>query len=155
MIDGGRVFDEAKPIIKENIPYTIDAFVKSLKKVYPQAPFEHKDFFLLGSGMKKDISKDIDLGIDVETLQIDRLDLYDISKESYQLEFDLLTRRARTATDDQLRLKSFLKLFGSKAQEKSECISFDVKKTGTGVSHFMFPQYQSILRSGKMVQSDR
>jgi len=154
MIEGGRVFDEAKPIIKENIPYTIDAFVNSLRKVYPQAPFERKDFFLLGSGMKKDISKDIDLGIDVKVLQIDRLDLYGISEESYQLEFDLLKRRARTATDDQLRLKSFLKIFGAKAQEEEELIFFDVKKTGPGLSHFMFPQHQSILRNGDMVQID-
>lgn len=153
-VEGGRVFANAESIVKENIYYTITAFIDSLKRVYPNAPFQYKDFFLLGSGLKKDISKDIDLGIDVKILQIDQLNLYNISDEKYQVEFNLLKRRARTSTDEQLKLKAFLKLFGSKAQKEEDFISFDVKKTTTGQAHFMFPQYQSVLRSSKQVQID-
>lgn len=146
---GGNVFaDKTSSIKREYITPTLDKYFNELKHLFPKKAniFNTDHFIPLGSVGKKSVSGDIDLGIDVKHI----IDFSDVSKtlieweihdDDFNNEFALLKKRARSATDDQLRSKALLKLISMHINDFSNAVTCDESKVGPGVMFSCFPQY--------------
>ena len=75
---GGNIFDNSQSILKENIFFTMEAFISEMIKLFPNKKDSFRLFESLGSVGKKDISGDIDLGYDISNF---RNRMEDILKE--------------------------------------------------------------------------
>jgi hypothetical protein len=112
---GGNVFaGKTAPILKENIQPTLDAYFAELAIIFPKKSkiFNMTHFESLGSVGKKPISGDIDLGVAPivlldKNLSDDAIALWNIDPLLVADKFQQLKRRARTASDIQLRMKAF------------------------------------------------
>ena len=114
---GGNIFaDKTAPILRENIPPTLKAYFAELEQLFPhQVIFNMYYFESLGSVGKKPVSGDIDLGInnhyifDIHTDNLaNELKSWNLTVPEFEETFNLLKSRAKTASDDQLRMKAFL-----------------------------------------------
>jgi len=114
---GGNVFaDKTAPILRENILPTLTAYFAELENLFPhQVIFNIHYFETLGSVGKKPVSGDIDLGIsnhyifDVHNDNLpNQLKSWNLTVPEFEQTFTLLKSRAKTASDDQLRMKAFL-----------------------------------------------
>lgn len=159
---GGNVFAfQTDPIEVNNILPTLEKYFQELKNLFPKKSsiFNLDHYVPLGSVGKKPLSGDIDLGIDTSFI-IDLSD-YDqsvsnwgISTEKLEDEFIKLKSRARTSTDNQLKIKAFLKILSSHINDKSDLILVDEKKITDGNIFSLFPQYESNKKLDKKVQID-
>jgi hypothetical protein len=146
--EGGNVFaGRTGPIKLENIKPTMDAYFEELKKIFPKkkAIFNDKTFNPLGSVGKKAVSGDIDLGVDSKDILDKEMSdksvaEWNIDPVDLKKEFDELSKRARTSTPAQLRLKAFLKLLAVYINKKSTRLNCDEKKVTDGNIFFVFPQ---------------
>ena len=145
---GGNVFaDKTSSIKREHIDPTLTAYFAELSKLFPAKDylFNTDHFIPLGSVGKKSVSGDIDLGVDVNDL-FDLNDVYGSLEEwgliaaEYEDEFIQLKKRARTSSDDQLRVKAFLKLLTQCINDHAEHIFCDEKKVTDGNIFTLFPQ---------------
>ena len=145
---GGNVFaDKTSSIKREHIDPTLTAYFAELSKLFPAKDylFNTDHFIPLGSVGKKSVSGDIDLGINVNDL-FDLNDVYGSLEEwgliaaEYEDEFIQLKKRARTSSDDQLRVKAFLKLLTQCINDHAEHIFCDEKKVTDGNIFTLFPQ---------------
>lgn len=146
---GGHVFaDKASAIKREYINPTLNKYFQELKNLFPGKAdiFNTQHFIPLGSVGKKAVSGDIDLGIDIKHI-IDFNDVYksveqwNLSAADYEDEFILLKKRARSATDDQLRVKALMKLISMYINDFTNVITCDETKVGPGNMFSLFPQY--------------
>jgi len=146
--EGGNVFKgKTDRIKKEDIDPTLNSYFAELKRVFPKKSniFSTEYFRPIGSVGKKDYSGDIDLAIDVSRF-LDK-DMSDESMKEWDIEpsfvderFVKLRKRARTATDEQLRIKAFLQELSVRINEKSQNIYIDEKKIGPGTVFGLYPQ---------------
>ena len=152
--EGGHVFaGKTASIKREDINSTITAYFTELKKIFPKkaAIFTTKNFVPLGSVGKKEISGDIDFGIDAATL-LDKtmsdasIKEWGVDPKAVQKEFAALEKRARSSSPEQLRMKAFLKSLCRYLNEKSNNIESIEKKVTPGNMFTLFPQ---ISESGK------
>jgi len=143
---GGNVFgDKAKPISKEYIIPTLNAYFDELKRLFPRKEelFNYDNFIFLGSTGKKDFSGDIDLGIDLRIeskLNYDNLMEWNLKPSDTQKRFLLLKKRARTSTDEQLKQKAFLQELATYINKNSHYIKVDEKKIESGGFFTLCPQ---------------
>jgi hypothetical protein len=146
---GGHVFaDKASAIKREYINPTLTRYFQELKNLFPRKAgiFNTQHFIPLGSVGKKAVSGDIDLGIDIKYI-IDFNDVYksvdewNLSAADYEDEFILLKKRARSATDNQLRVKALMKLISMYINDFTNTITCDETKVGPGNMFSLFPQY--------------
>lgn len=160
---GGHVFaDKASAIKREYINPTLNKYFQELKNLFPSKAdiFNTQHFIPLGSVGKKAVSGDIDLGIDIKHI-IDFSDVYksveqwNLSAADYEDEFILLKKRARSATDDQLRVKALMKLISMYINDFTNVITCDETKVGPGNMFSLFPQYtEKGAPTGEGVQID-
>ena len=138
---GGNIFTLTEPIKKEHIGPTLDKFKEELSKIFPKISF---DFITLGSAGKKDISGDIDLGLN-EDLVFDKddevkLDDWDLNYPRYLDTLEVIKKRSRTSTLRQNKMYAICKLICEKIQT-SENIVCDPKNARVGTLFCQFPQY--------------
>lgn len=146
---GGNVFaGKATSIKREYIDPTLTQYFEELKRLFPKKAdiFNTQHFIPLGSVGKKSVSGDIDLGVDMQYI-IDLNDVYksvddwNLVAADFEDEFALLKKRARTATDNQLRSKALLKLIAMYINDFANDITCNEEKVGPGTMFSLFPQY--------------
>lgn len=148
---GGNVFaDKTSNILRENITPTLDTYFKELTALFPSKAvvFNELHFCPLGSVRKKEYSGDIDLGIDVSHLldsnkSDEAIQAWNIDPAFVTSTFEVLKKRARTATDDDLRIKAFLKCLAEYINQHAPNLHCDVKKVTNGNLFGLYPQFDS------------
>lgn len=147
--EGGNVFKgKTAPIKKEHIAPTLEKYFEELKRLFPQkaAIFNDKKFSALGSVGKKDMSGDIDLGIDAKHL-LDKnisdkaIQAWNLDPAVVKTEFEALKKRAKTASDSQLMMKAFLKVLCKYINENAPNLHTDEKKVTPGNIFGFYPQF--------------
>ena len=140
--EGGNVFGTTSSIKKEYIQPTLSKFTSELKKIYPKINFK---FNTLGSVGKKDESGDIDLGMSVDNfLTKDGQPLlsdWNIDPNEFNVLFEKIRKRSKTATEAQSKLRTMLELIAINIEEKSQFIDTDLKAAGGGSIFCTSPQY--------------
>lgn len=144
---GGNVFkDKTQNINITNIKPTVNEYFKELKRVFPQKNiFNLSKFHYLGSAGKKDVSGDIDFGINtpdiVKDFSDEELKKWELVPEEIKEDFNKMKKRARTATDDEIMMKAVLKGIANKLNQSAPNIFTDPKKVGPGSMFGLFPQF--------------
>jgi hypothetical protein len=142
IFEGGNVFGTTAPIKREYIQPTLDKFTKELKRIFPKVTFS---FESLGSVGKKAESGDIDLGFSANNIiSNDGTPLFDkwgIDPKEFQVTYDQIRKRSKTATEAQSKLRAMLQLIATKIENESETIGTDTKASGSGSIYCAFPQY--------------
>ena len=161
LTEGGNIFGASTDrIARENIPPTLEKYFIELKKVFPNAPINPKDFHPVGSVGKKDTSGDIDLAIDGTKLfpkgvSSSSVQAWNIDPENFVMRFDQLQKRAKTSSKEQIAMKAVLQLISEYVNDHAPNIHMDVKKVNPGNAFGMFPQYdQQGNNLGKGIQVD-
>jgi hypothetical protein len=148
--EGGNVFGITSSIKKEYIKPTLDLFTKELKRIYPKVNFK---FESLGSVGKKDESGDIDLGMSIDNFigpqNKPLLSNWNIDPKEFQATYDIIRKKAKTATELQSTLRAILQLIAVDIESKSQLITTDSKSAGSGSIFCTFPQYDE---SGNQVE---
>lgn len=149
---GGNVFDMTTSIERERIVPTLAEFYKELKKVFPKASSFIDQISTTGSVGKKPVSGDLDLVMDGELISPDNLPKWDIKEQDVENLVKDYQKRARTSTVPQLYRRAVLSLIGEKV---SNNIPIDLRKTGSGMLFFAFPQFEtSGEQTGDYIQID-
>ena len=160
---GGNVFGfQSEPIKINNIHPTLTKYFQELTKLFPKKSsiFNLDHFIPLGSVGKKPTSGDIDLGIDskfiIDTgVYNDCVTDWNLSVKQVDAEFTKLKSRARTSSDNQLRVKAFLKTLSTYINANSNLILIDEQKITDGNIFGLFPQFDSKYQMlNKKVQID-
>jgi hypothetical protein len=142
IFEGGNVFGTTAPIKREYIQPTLDKFTKELKRIFPKVTFS---FESLGSVGKKAESGDIDLGFSANNIISDDgtplFDKWGINPKEFQVTYDQIRKRSKTATEAQSKLRAMLQLIATKIENESETIGTDTKASGSGSIYCAFPQY--------------
>lgn len=148
LLEGGNVFEETTSIPKAFINPTLEKYFEELSKIFPEHSkiFSLKFFHMLGSAGKKDISGDIDLGVNIKSLLPDEasyevLNSWGINKNDFKETYTLVKSRAKSSTEQDNLNKSFLKLLGKSILERSDKINVSLKKINTGTMYTSFPQF--------------
>ena len=138
---GGFVFKESnvKSIKRENIKPTLNKFIESFVSLFPSSANWFEPLNTLGSVGKKDISGDIDLGINESYL--DNIRYYDLNNDEINYLFIKFKKRARTATDSQLMKRAIIVSIANHINNESNIIHADDKGSGSGALYCEFPQY--------------
>ena len=146
--EGGNVFAGKTADIKiENIDSTLESYFTELKSIFPKKAhiFNETHFVGLGSVRKKKESGDIDLGISAtdildKTMSDQSIAAWGIDPKAVAAEFELLKKRAKTATPEQLRMKAFLKMLTLYINSHAPNLYCDEKKVTDGNIFGLFPQ---------------
>ena len=148
LLEGGHVFaGKTGPIKKEHIGPTLERYFAELQRLFPRKSsiLNLQHFITLGSVGKKAVSGDIDLGISSKDLLDEMSDKaiasWGLDPRAVETEFLGLKKRARTATDPQLRMKAFLKVLTRFINDHSEILLYSVEKVTTGNIFGVFPQF--------------
>lgn len=146
--EGGNIFKgKTDRIPKEYIKPTLKEYYKELNKLFPKKKLTFTKFVPVGSAGKKDFSGDIDLAIDISSffpdskVEISDLKDWNINEKDFINQFEKFKKRSRTATDEQLMLRTFLTLIGEYINNKSDILYINIKKTRPGNMFGLFPQY--------------
>jgi hypothetical protein len=151
---GGNVFKEKTTSIKkENINSTLTAYFKELSQLFPKKAyiFNKKHFNPVGSAGKVAESGDIDLAINTSdvldfTMSDSAIQDWGIDPALVNDEFNLLTKRARTATPEQLRMKAFLKTLAKHINNTAPTLHVEESKVSDGN---LFGLYTQVDANGK------
>jgi len=153
---GGNIFkDIAKPIAKENIKHTIDAYKDFLKAVFPMKGDSFDCFEAVGSAGKKAMSGDLDLAIDwthiVRHFTKDEIEKWGVDYNRWETRYKKISKRARSATPFMCKMKALL-------QEISETLISSGMKVGgvmtAGNIFTCFPQHDANGITDDYVQID-
>lgn len=129
---GGNVFKgKTKPIPKELIDPTLRNYFEELRRILGIT----LEWIPLGSTGKKPFSNDIDLGFDQrQFLPYDSWGLQGLDEE-----YNVLKKRARTSTHEQLQSKAFLRCLARHINNNSTIIC-DMTQINPGSMFTLFPQ---------------
>ena len=147
LIEGGNVFGgDTDRIARENIEPTLERYYKELQQVFPNAGISSNMFHPVGSVGKKSSSGDIDLAVSANELfpqgiTSQSMQRWNIAPEEFVTRFDAFKKRARSATDEQLAMKTALVLISEYVNEHAPNIHMEPKKANPGNAFGMFPQY--------------
>jgi len=153
LLEGGNIFDDTSSIKKEYIEPTVKKFKETINKVFPKVKF---DYELLGSAGKKDVSGDIDLGVNEDVLlnkdgSVKNKD-WNISDEEFINAYEAARKRARTSSEKQTKINVMNKLISHKLVAAG--VLSDPKKSTTSI-FCAFPQYdEKGKKTNKYVQID-
>jgi hypothetical protein len=158
LTEGGNVFKITAPIERDNIEPTIEHFIEQLSRLFPDKASTFKSFEKLGSAGKKPISGDLDLSYDVKNIFPDGenpdFEGWNVDKQKYNELVDLFTKRARTATPEQIHLRAMVVLIGEKINTLPD-VEVDLKSSGAGVIFCAITQYDKMgNKLDKSVQTD-
>jgi len=163
LMEGGNVFAGKTTGIKlEYITPTLQAYFAELKSLFPKKAgiFDEQHFHPLGSVRKKDVSGDIDLGISVhDVLDKDMSNAsiaeWGINPSDVAARFDALSKRAKTATPEMLRMKAFNQCLVDYINTNAPTLHCDPKKVEAGNLFGLYPQINEEGRQvGEGVQID-
>lgn len=148
IVEGGNVFSgKTAGIRREHIKSTLDSYFLELKKLFPKKAgiFNEKHFMPLGSVGKKEISGDIDLGVSAteildKEMSDNSIKMWGIDPKLVEAEFQSLTKRSRTSSPEQLRMKAFLKELTLSINAHAPNLFCDEKKVSSGNIFGLFPQ---------------
>lgn len=145
---GGNVFAGKTARIKlEHIEPTLITYFDELERLFPAkaAIFNSNNFVSLGSVGKVKSSGDIDLGIGATDLLDNNMSdesiaQWGIDPARVSAEFAILTKRARTSTPAQLKMKAFLKELTLYINENAPKLHCDEKKVTDSNIFGLYPQ---------------
>jgi len=158
--EGGNVFKntefDTQNISLNNIAPTIKKLVEDLGKIFPN---KKSSFSLLndksnwlGSTGRKPQSGDVDIAYSSEHFfKNGKADTegWGISLEEYNTLYEKYKKSSRTATDDQIQLRSLIQLIVNKINSSGTDLYASDKASGAGSLHLSYPQYDS---SGKKLE---
>jgi len=146
--EGGNIFKgKTDKIPIDFIAPTLEKYYDELGRLFPKKKNVFKQFTPVGSVGKKPMSGDIDLAIDQSAFfpekEVDAKTLkeWNIKESDFNKTYEKFKKRARTATDADLRWRAFLKELGEYINKKSDLIYIENKKTNAGNMFGLFPQY--------------
>jgi hypothetical protein len=152
--EGGNVFKnteyDTEDILLSNIGPTIKKFTEDLGKVFPNkkstfASLNDKSNWL-GSTGNKPQSGDLDMAYSSEYFFKDGqadIEGWGIDQNEYNQLYEKNKKAARSATDDQIQLKSLIQLIVKKVNSAGGDLFTSDKASGAGSIHFSYPQYTS------------
>jgi hypothetical protein len=150
--EGGNVFKnteyDTEDVLLNNIAPTIKKFTEDLGKLFPGkrstfAALNDKSNWL-GSTGNKPQSGDVDLAYSEEAFFKDgKIDLegWGISETEYTPLYEKNKKAARTATDEQIQLKSIIQLIVNKINNSGGEMYASDKASGAGSIHLSYPQH--------------
>lgn len=150
--EGGNVFKnteyDTQNISLNNIQPTVNKFVKDLSSIFPDKSQAFKDITnrnsWLGSTGSKPESGDVDLAFSIEHFFTNgKPDIkgWRIDEDAFNALYEKNRKRARTATDEQIQVKSMVELIVQKINSSGTDLFSSDKASGAGSIHFSFPQY--------------
>jgi hypothetical protein len=164
--EGGNVFKnteyDTQNILLADIEPTIKKFVEDLGKIFPNKKSTFNSLNdksnWLGSTGNKPQSGDVDLAYSSEHFfkngQADT-NGWGIDQNEYNQLYEKNKKAARSATDDQIQLKSLIQLIVKKINSAGGDLFTSDKASGAGSIHFSYPQYSSTGESlGSRAQLD-
>lgn len=151
LLEGGNVFaGKTSPIKIDHITPTLNRYFEELGKIFPKkkAIFNEKHFHPLGSVRKKPVSGDIDLGVDTssivdQTFSDKSISDWGIDPRTVKAEFDVLVKRAKTSTPEQLMMKAFLSTLAKYINSRAPNLFCDEKKITPGNLFGLYPQFDA------------
>lgn len=150
--EGGNVFKDTEydteNIPLDNIQPTVNKFAGDLSKLFPakSAAFKNitnKDSWLGSTGRKPE-SGDVDLAFSIEHFFVNGepdVKGWGINEDEFNALYEKNRKRARTATDEQIQVKSLVELIVQKINSSGTDLFSSDKASGAGSIHFSFPQY--------------
>ena len=164
ILEGGNVFtgtDYATADIEQgNIAKTVEEFAKSMSKIFPEKAQSfnelNNDKNWLGSTGRKQVpgksgliqSGDIDLAYSSNNFfSGDNVDWkgWGFSEEEYVGMYNAVKSRAKTATEEQMRVTALLRLIIQEIEKRTDTdLKVAGKSTSSGALHFSFPQYNQV-----------
>jgi hypothetical protein len=150
--EGGNVFTGTKydtdDILLNNIKPTIDEFVSTLSSIFPKKKSTFTSLSdssnWLGSTGKKPKSGDVDLAYSSEYFfkdgQIDT-EGWGVDQNEYTQLYEKNKKAARSASDEQIQVKSLIQLIVKKINGSGKDIHANDKAANGGTIHFSYPQY--------------
>jgi hypothetical protein len=150
--EGGNVFKnseyDSQDILLANISPTLKKFVEDLSKLFPNkrasfAGLTNKSNWL-GSTGNKPQSGDVDIAYSSEHFFKDGqadVEGWGIDQNEYTQLYEKNKKAARSATDDQIQLKSLIQLIVKKINSAGGDLFTSDKASGAGSIHFSYPQY--------------
>jgi hypothetical protein len=163
--EGGNVFTgteyDTDDILLNDIKPTIDKFISTLSDIFPKK----KSTFTtlsnnsnwLGSTGKKPKSGDVDLAYSSEHFFKDRqidTEGWGIDQNAYTQLYEKNKKAARSASDEQIQVKSLIQLIVKKINESGKDIYANDKAANGGTIHFSYPQYSNDKRLNTNAQLD-
>jgi hypothetical protein len=150
--EGGNVFKntefDTQNITLNNIAPTIKKLVEDLGKIFPdkKSSFNSLNDKInwLGSTGRKPQSGDVDIAYSSEYFfKNGKADVegWGISLEEYNTLYEKYKKSSRTATDEQIQLRTLLDLISNKINQAGKGIVANNKATSGGTLHFSYPQY--------------
>lgn len=152
--EGGNIFKnteyDSQDILLANIDPTIKKFVEDLGKIFPNKKSTFTSLTdksnWLGSTGSKPQSGDVDIAYSSEHFfKNGKADVmgWGIDENEYNSLYEKNKKAARSASDDQIQLKSLIQLIVKKINSASEDLFTSDKASGAGSIHFSYPQYTS------------
>jgi hypothetical protein len=150
--EGGNVFTgteyDTDDILLDNIKPTIEKFTADLGKVFPRqkstlTSLNDKSNWL-GSTGKKPKSGDVDLAYSSENFfKNGDIDVagWGIDQNEYNALYEKNKKAARSASDEQIQIKSLIQLMVKKINEVGGDMYANDKAANGGTIHFSYPQY--------------
>jgi hypothetical protein len=164
--EGGNVFKgteyDTEDVLLANIGPTIKKFTEDLGDIFPNkkstfALLNDKSNWL-GSTGNKPQSGDVDIAYSSEHFFKDGqadIEGWGIDQNEYNQLYEKNKKAARSATDDQIQLKSLIQLIVKKVNSAGGDLFTSDKASGAGSIHFSYPQYSSTGESlGSRAQLD-
>lgn len=150
--EGGNVFKnteyDTQNIPLNNIQPTVNRFASDLSKLFPAKSQSFKEITnnnnWLGSTGKKSESGDVDLAFSIEHFFVDEkpdVKGWGIDESEFAALYEKNRKRARTATDEQIQVKSMVELIVQKINSSGTDLFASDKASGAGSIHFSYPQY--------------
>lgn len=150
--EGGNVFTgteyDTDDVELNNIQPTVSKFVSTLGSIFPKkkatfASLNDKSNWL-GSTGKKPKSGDVDLAYSSEHFfnngNVDT-DGWGIDSNEYNALYEKNKKAARSATEEQIQVKSLIQLIVKKINESGNDLYASDKAANGGTIHFSYPQY--------------
>ena len=150
--EGGNVFKntefDTQNISLNNIAPTIKKLVEDLSRIFPNKKSSFSSLNdksnWLGSTGRKPQSGDVDIAYSSEYFfKNGKADVegWSISLEEYNALYEKYKKSSRTATDEQIQLRTLLDLISNKINQAGKGIVANNKATSGGTLHFSYPQY--------------
>jgi hypothetical protein len=162
LLEGGNVFKDTEydttDINQADIEQTVNKFVEALSNLFPGKKqsfqdLKNKENWLGSTGRKQVANKqdqivsgDIDLAYSKDAILTNgKVDYkgWGMSKEDYENMHTAVASRAKTATEEQIKVTALLRLIVPQIEAETSKTGLHVtgKATSSGVLHFSFPQY--------------
>jgi len=150
--EGGNVFKnteyDSQDILLANIEPTVKKFVEDLGKIFPNKKSTFTSLTdknnWLGSTGSKPKSGDVDIAYSSEYFFKDKqadVDGWGIDQNEYNQLYEKNKKAARSASDEQIQLKSLIQLIVKKVNSTGGDLFTSDKAAGAGSIHYSYPQY--------------